>query len=102
MARCSTTWGRSRSPVCAPSGGLVLDERDRGARAKANGPLYLFAQLLGDVVQEDVGFIVVADLEDLRGRRLALRVALAEIEIDGGFHDTVPSSGAPDEAVEGV
>ncbi len=85
----------------ASNGGLVLAEGDRGARAKANGPLYFFAQLLGDVVQEDVGFVVVADLEDLWGRRFTLRVALAEIEIDGGFHDTVPSSSAPDQAVAG-
>src|SRR4029077_4785130 len=59
----------------------VVDDADRGSRARRNRPLDDVDVVIGHPVVEDLQGVVVAELERLGGERLAERVGLTEFAV---------------------
>src|SRR5690606_27968437 len=77
------------SSEVSPISGLV--ERDRRARAGSHGTPYSLHVRLVDVLLLHLQVVVVVQLEDLGGQRLAERVGLAQVEVDRDLHGDHPS-----------
>src|SRR5262245_60073404 len=89
---CRVSWCRPRASSDAGRHQLrrLLLEPDGLARAAPHRELDLGAQVLGGLLGEHAGEVVIADLEDLRSEPLAHGVALAQGGIDDHAHGSPP------------
>lgn len=75
--------------------GALPGPGDGLAGAEADGAVDLFLEVLGDVIDEDDGDVIGAELEDFGGGHFAFGVAFAHVRVDDDFHSD--TSGATKE-----